>query len=106
MNKRSLLLVAFLVYVAVGYLVTVFLIQRKLDATAVPNGDAISNTMLALYYVTLGLVVYFLVINLTSMVCLVISWRLRDSEAKWAFKRSTLFTIGGTAIFFLYYFNQ
>jgi hypothetical protein len=70
--------------------------------TYLPKDQSVINTLLiSLYYGAIGVITYFIVINLTSFIGLIVAKRRKDEMAFKAFKITTILTLISTLIFFL-----
>jgi hypothetical protein len=88
-----------------GYFLTRLAIQLKIDNSIPGHTGIIDNALLGIYNVTMGFIIYFGILNLTSISGYFISWKRKDAEGKKAFEFLTATTMGTTLIFFLYYYQ-
>ena len=103
MSKRIKIFLIFLACSALVFVLTLFIVQTKIDST-LPTGDGvIADTIVATYFMVIGLYAYLIALNLIVIIGLVISWRRKDKVATGTFKVLTLLTAGCSVTIFLIY---
>jgi hypothetical protein len=103
MNKKAKVFLTFVFCSVLAYLLTTYIIQRKVENTIPTGGGMVNDTLLAIYYGFIGITTYFVALNMYSIIGLTISWRRKDMVATSAFKILTLSTAGLTIAYYLIY---
>jgi hypothetical protein len=100
MDKKFKIVTVFILYSVLLYWVTNFLIQKQINENA-RQGGVIDQLTQGAFYIVTGVSIYFVTINLTAIIGLIIFWRRNDKIGLTTFKFLTTLTLIGTLIFYL-----
>lgn len=99
-NKTYIIILLFIVYCVFTYFMMDLLVQQSIDKNEMNDTGIIEVILAALYEIFLGIISYFILINLSSIVGLIISIKRKDNLAIQAFKITTTLTAIATFAYF------
>ncbi|MBC7412616.1 MAG: hypothetical protein H7331_09210 [Bacteroidia bacterium] len=100
-TKTHIIILLFLMYCTIAYFIISLLTKYQIDKNEIKDSGIIEVILAAVYKIIFGVVSYFLFINLSSIVGLIISIKRKDTLAIQAFKTTTILT---AIVTFLYFF--
>ncbi|MEQ1732272.1 MAG: hypothetical protein ABL940_01280 [Bacteroidia bacterium] len=92
LNKTHIIILLFILYCVLTYFMMELLVQQSIDKNEMKDTGIIEVILAALYEIFLGIISYFILINISSIIGLIISIKRKDTLAIQAFKITTTLT--------------